>query len=307
MTDITVALRAVFGPRLKENEPLAKYVNFRIGGPARWVVEAKTEGEIVEALRIAKDAGVPTFILGGGSNTLPSDQGFDGLVVKIALRSFSITPSSQEGAGGSLVRADAGAMSAGLARATAEAGLAGLEWMISLPGTVGGAVRGNAGCFGGEVKDNLVSARILRGGQITDVSAADCAFGYRDSAFKRTDDVILSATFALSPGIPTVLKAKMEEQLAKRKASQPTNAGSAGCVFKNPPGQSAGRLVDEAALKGQTIGDAEISTAHGNFIVNKGHATADQVVQLVALAKTRVRDRFGIQLQEEIQYLGFGS
>lgn len=299
MTDLTDALRAVFGARLKENEPLAKYVNFRIGGPARWLVEAKTEREVAEALRLAKEAGVPTFILGGGSNTLPSDQGFAGLVVKIALRSFDIN--------GTTVRADAGAMSAGLARATAEAGLAGLEWMISLPGTVGGAVRGNAGCFGGEVKDNLVSARILRSGRITEVSAADCAFGYRDSAFKRSDDVILSATFALAPGIPSVLKAKMEEQLAKRKASQPTNAGSAGCVFKNPPGQSAGRLVDEAELKGQTIGDAEISQAHGNFIVNKGRATADQVVQLVALAKTRVRDRFGIQLHEEIQYLGFGS
>lgn len=307
MTDLTAALRSLFGTRLKENEPLAKYVNFRIGGPARWLIEAKNEDEIAAALQLAKQGSVPVFILGGGSNTLPSDQGFNGLVIKIAMRVFSITPSSQEGGGGSLVRADAGAMSAGLARATAEAGLAGLEWMISLPGTVGGAVRGNAGCFGGEVKDNLVSARILRGGRIIDVSAADCAFGYRDSAFKRTDDVILSATFSLSPGSPSVLKAKMEEQLAKRKASQPTNAGSAGCVFKNPEGFSAGKLVDEVGLKGQRVGDAEISTAHGNFIVNRGKATADQVIQLVALAKSRVRDLRGIQLQEEIQYLGFGS
>lgn len=299
MTDLTTALRGIFGARLKEHEPLAKYVNFRIGGPARWLVEAKTEEEIGTAVQLAKEAKVLVFILGGGSNTLPSDQGFQGLVIKIAMRVFAIN--------GTMVRADAGTMSAGLARATAEAGLAGLEWMISLPGTIGGAVRGNAGCFGGEMKDNVVAVRILRGGRIKDLSAADCAFGYRDSAFKHSDDIILSATFALSPGIPAVLKAKMEDQLAKRKASQPTNAGSAGCVFKNPEGFSAGKLVDEAGLKGQHIGDAEISTAHGNFIVNRGAATADQVVQLVALAKSRVRDLRGIQLQEEIQYLGFGS
>lgn len=299
MTDLTSALRDIFGARLKENEPLAKYVNFRIGGPARWLVEAKTEEEITTAVQLAQEADVPVFILGGGSNTLPSDQGFNGLVIKIALRSFAIN--------GTMVRADAGVMSAGLARATAEAGLAGLEWMISLPGTIGGAVRGNAGCFGGEVKDNVVAVRILRNGRIRDVSAADSAFGYRDSAFKHSDDIILSATFALSPGIPSVLKAKMDEQLAARKASQPTNAGSAGCIFKNPEGNSAGRLVDQAGLKGQKIGDAEISPVHGNFIVNLGHATADQVVQLVALAKTRVRNHAGIQLQEEIQYLGFGS
>ncbi len=298
MTDLTSALRETFGARLKENEPLAKYVNFRIGGPARWLVEAKTEEELMTAVQRTKDAGAAYFVLGGGSNTLPSDQGFDGLVIKVALRSFEID--------GTTVRADAGVMSAMLARVTAETGLAGLEWMISLPGTVGGAVRGNAGCFGGEVKDNLVSARVLRNGSVVEVPAQDCAFAYRDSAFKHTDDIVLSATFHLQPGDKDALKAKMEEQLAKRKASQPSNAGSAGCVFKNPDGHSAGKLVDEAGLKGQRIGDAEISPVHGNFIVNRGHATADQVVQLVALAKTRVRNQTGIQLHEEIQYLGFG-
>lgn len=319
MADITQPLRDLFGDRLKLNELMSKHTNFRIGGPARWFVETKTEEEIVQALAIAKQAGVPAFILGGGSNTLVSDAGFDGLVVKIALRGFTID--------GTTVTADAGVMSAALARATADAGLAGLEWMISLPGTVGGAVRGNAGCFGGETKDLLAFVRVLRDGVAVDVPAPADGFGYRESPFKHSADIVLRATFALKPGDTADLKRRMEEQLAKRKADQPTNAGSAGCVFKNyeiadtveltrlgseiPEDMahrrrvSAGWLVEQADMKGQKIGQAQVSPVHGNFIVNLGGATADDVMQLIAMAKTRVRNRFGIQLREEIQYLGF--
>ncbi len=319
MPDLTQPLRDLFGARLKLDEPMSRHTHFRIGGPARWFVEAKTEEEIVRALASAKEAGVPTFVLGGGSNTLVSDQGFGGLVVQVAMRGISID--------GTTVTAGAGVPSAALARSTADAGLEGLEWMITLPGTVGGAVHGNAGCFGGETKDRLSSVRLLRDGSIIDVAPSALAFGYRDSALKHSSDVVLRATFVLRAGDASLLRRRMEDQLAARKETQPLNAGSAGCVFKNcgirddaeasrlageiPEAMrsarrvSAGWLVEQADLKGKKIGRAQISPAHGNFIVNLGGATAEEVVQLVAVAKTRVRDRFGLQLREEIQYLGF--
>jgi UDP-N-acetylmuramate dehydrogenase len=321
MTDITGSLKIIFGPRLKENEPMAKYTNFRIGGAARWLAEARSEDEIRGALRVAKENGVPVFVLGGGSNTLANDKGFDGLVVKVAMRATRIE--------GTRVHAEAGVLSAGLARTTGEAGLAGLEWAISLPGTVGGGVRGNAGCYGGEMGDRLVSARVLRDGQIVEMSKADFQFAYRESALKHSQDIVLSADFELEPGDPKELKTKMEGFLAKRKASQPLYAGSAGCIFKNyevkdeaelsrlkqeadiPEAMladkriSAGWIIDQLDLKGKTVGGAQISPEHGNFVINTGNATASDVVQLIAIVKTAARDRFGIQLQEEVQYLGF--
>ncbi len=319
MTDITSRLRDLFGERLTLNEPLSMHTNFRIGGPARWFVEAKTELEIMEAVRLARAADMPYVVLGGGSNVLVADRGCEALVVKVALRSFSIE--------GMRVIADAGVMSAALARATAHAGLAGFEWAISLPGTIGGAVRGNAGCFGREMKDVVTTVRLLRDGQVVDAPASRLAFGYRMSVFKRTDDVILQATLHLESGNAVDLRKSMAEQLTRRKAEQPMNVGSAGCIFKNylivsdkeaarlapeiPEPMlrarrvSAGWLIEQADVKGKKIGRAQVSPVHGNFIVNLGGAKADEVVQLIAFVKTRVRDRLGIQLQEEIHYLGF--
>lgn len=315
-------LRAIFGDRLKLNEPLAKHTNFRLGGPAKFFIEAKTQDELVQAVQLAKQNNVPYFIMGGGSNVLASDEGFDGLVIKMAMREFKIE--------GETVTADAGVMSAALARATAEAGLAGFEWAIGLPGTVGGAVRGNAGCFGGETKDAVKSVKVLKNGEVTEMSNADLKFGYRDSAIKWDEDiVILSVQLVLSPGNPIELKQRMQDILAKRQNSQPQGASSAGCIFKNyeiaddadlqrirekldiPEEMiqarrvSAGWIIDQAGLKGKQIGDAQISPEHGNFIVNLGNATASDIMQLISAAKMAVRDRFGIQLMEEVQYLGF--
>ena len=319
MFDTTQPLRDRFGDRLKLGEPLSRHTNFRIGGPARWFVEVKNEEEILAAVMISKMGEVPLLILGGGSNVLASDLGFDGLVIKIALRLFAIE--------GTKVIADAGVISSALARATVEAGLEGFEWAVSLPGTIGGAVRGNAGCFGGELKDSIVSVRVLREGTVQEVPGEACALGYRDSIFKKNADIILQATLQLKSGNTKLLKTRMEDQLAKRKLSQPTNGGSAGCIFQNyhidstteltrlasdiPETMakarvvSAGWLVEQADVKGQTIGQAQISPVHGNFIVNLGGATADDVSQLIALAKTRVRNRFGIQLMEEVERVGF--
>lgn len=318
---------------LKENEPLSKHTNFRIGGNARWFVEARSEDELRDAIAFAEEKGVGFCVMGGGANTLANDEGFGGVVIQMAMRTIQIGPNRPMGPigplGPILVTAGAGAMSAAVARQTADAGLKGMEWAISLPGTIGGAVRGNAGCFGGEMGDVVSSVHVLRDGETVEVGRDDLRFAYRESAIKHSSDIILSVTMELQPGDRDELRAKLDETLAKRKASQPLYGGSAGCVFKNFDATdeelqrietkgdilthemrasrriSAGWIIDKLGLKGTRIGDAKISEEHGNFIVNLGSATASDVVQLIALVKTRARNEFGIQLQEEVQYLGF--
>lgn len=318
---MTEFLRQIVGSRVLENEPLSKHTNFRIGGPAKWLVEVRSVRALQEVIEVVKANKVPYVVFGGGSNTLASDTGFDGVVIKIAMRTYEIH--------GTRVFVQAGVLSSALARATANAGLKGLTWSVSLPGTVGGGVRGNAGCFGGEMKDHLVSVEVLRGGEVEKVNKEDLGFGYRESVLKHTDDIVLSATFELEEGDARELKAELDDKLMKRKSSQPLYAGSAGCLFKNYeihdeaelqrlsqkldiPAEmksarrlSAGWLIDQLDLKGKQIGQAKISDKHGNFLVNLGSATADEVVQLIALIKTRARNELGIQLDEEVAYLGF--
>lgn len=314
-------LEEIVSSRLLEDESMSKHTNFRIGGSAKWFVEVRTVEELQRVLVLAKEHNLPTFVFGGGSNMLVSDKGFDGIAIKMAMRVYDIQ--------GTRVRADAGVLSSALARATANAGLKGLTWAISLPGTVGGGVRGNAGCFGGEMKDFLVGVEVLRGGKVERLTKDQLAFGYRESAIKHSDDIVLSATFELEEGNAQELRAELDDKLMKRKNSQPLDAGSAGCLFKNfeihdekelqrlsekfdIPSEmksarrlSAGWLIDKLGLKGMQIGGAKVSEVHGNFVVNTGSATADEVVQLIALVKTRARNEFGIQLQEEVQYVGF--
>ena len=202
--DITEQLVAIFGDRLKVNEPMSKHTNFRIGGPARWFAEVKSAEELSRAMKVLKENRFANanesananqfayYILGAGSNTLVSDEGVTGIVLQMAMRDVAIQ--------GTTVVAGAGAISAGLARQTAEAGLAGFEWAISLPGTVGGAVRGNAGCFGGEMKDVVRSVHVWRDDQILELGLNDLAFAYRDSAIKHSNDIIIDATLELRPG-----------------------------------------------------------------------------------------------------------
>ncbi len=312
-------LKQLFGDRFKQDEPMAKYTNFRIGGPAKYFVEVKTVEELKQVIQLANEYQTRYFVFGGGSNMFVADSGFDGIAIKMAMRGTVID--------GNRMKAEAGVLSAGLARATAKAGLAGFTWAISLPGTIGGAVRGNAGCFGGEIKDNLVEAELLRDGEVVTVPVSELQLGYRESALKHSNDILLLATFEFQLGDPEILLAELDTKLASRKASQPLDAGSAGCTFKNYEISSdedlqrialkldlpvevgaarripAGWLIDKAELKGFQIGDAQVSERHGNFIVNKGHATADQVNQVISVIKTRLRDQYGIQLTEEVQYI----
>ncbi|MDQ5952217.1 MAG: UDP-N-acetylenolpyruvoylglucosamine reductase [Patescibacteria group bacterium] len=317
-------LKERFGAQYKDNESLAKHVNFRIGGPAKYFVEARSTQDLIDAVKIAQEYALPYFILGGGSNTLVADEGYQGLVIKAANRNTRYE--------GDLVTAEAGVISATVARGSADKGLRGFEWAVSLPGTIGGAVRGNAGCFGGEVKDNLVSVKLLRDGEVIDVPAADMHYGYRHSVLKESgheQDVILEATFKLTPGDRTEALALIEKNLAGRKASQPLGSSSAGCMFKNYEYSSdeeiqkiiskveipqamkdmhrlgAGWIIDQLGLKGTKMGEAQIAPQHGNFLLNVGHASARDIVTLISFVKTRARDEFGVQLHEEVQYLGF--
>ncbi len=326
MSNLAEQLTARFGAQYKEHESLAKHVNFRIGGPAKYFVEARSSDEIVAAVKIAEACEMPYFVLGGGSNTLVSDEGYNGLVIKAANRKSTIT--------GDRVTAEAGVISATVARSTANAGLRGFEWAVSLPGTIGGAVRGNAGCFGGEVKDNLESVKILRHGEVIELTNTDLQFGYRHSLLKTAGhehDIVLEATFKLTPGDKAEALALIDKNLAGRKASQPLGSSSAGCMFKNFEYDSAddvaklakeveipeamqklhrlgaGWIIDQLGLKGFQMGEAKIAPEHGNFLLNVGHATASDIVALISYVKMKARDEFGIQLHEEVQYLGFGS
>lgn len=318
-------IKELFGGRLKEKEPLAKHVNIRIGGPADFYFEAKSSEEIEKAIGACLADGLPFVVFGGGSNTLPSDEGFRGLVIQAANRGWEID--------GTRVYAEAGVPSAFLARKTAETGLTGLEWAISLPGTIGGAVRGNAGCFGGETKDVIASVDALRvvDGKLERVTYAptDCQFGYRESAFKKNADVVLDVEFELTSAPKDECLARLDAVLSQRKLEQPSASPSAGCMFKNfEYGNEAdiaklrerldvpkaflkarripaGWLIEQADLKGECIGGAQVSQKHGNFLVNLGNATASDVLQLISLIKMRIRDEYGVQLEEEVQLLGF--
>jgi UDP-N-acetylmuramate dehydrogenase len=311
-----------FGGQFKENEPLAKHVNMKIGGPAKFFVEAKISQDIVDAVSLAKENGIEFFILGGGSNTLVADEGYSGLVIKAANRNVRIE--------GNRVIAEAGVISALVARKSAEAGLRGFEWAVSLPGTIGGAVRGNAGCFGGETVDTLESVKLLRNGEIIDVPAKEMKLTYRNSVLKQpgNQDVVLEATFKLTPGDRAEALAQIDKNLDGRKKTQPLGAASAGCMFKNfefnVPSDvrkieetihvpvemfarkriAAGWIIDQLGLKGTRVGDAMVSEQHGNFLMNMGHATAKEIKDLISQVKAKVKERYGIELHEEVQYLG---
>ncbi|MCC7353247.1 MAG: UDP-N-acetylmuramate dehydrogenase [Anaerolineae bacterium] len=291
----------MFGERLLANEPLARHTTFRIGGPAEWFLAAETSEELAQAVRLAKAHQIPFFILGGGSNILVADAGVPGLVIAVRCRQVEVR---SEG----LVYAEAGAALAGLARTAIRAGLGGLEWAVSVPGTVGGAVIGNAGAHGGCMADSLETAILLApDGEVVRRPVDGLDYRYRHSRLKAQSGdeayIVLAAEFRLSPAPVAELEARAERFLAQRRATQPTEA-SVGSIFKNPPGDYAGRLIEAAGLKGHRVGQAQISPVHANFIVNLGGATAAEVWNLIQLARETVRQRFGVYLEWEILPVG---
>lgn len=300
-------MRERFGAeRVRAGVPLAQYTTFKVGGPAEWFFEARTSAEILDALRLAHASGVGVTLLGGGSNVLIGDRGVPGLVMRP--RGGGI-----EQIDGERVRADAAITINGLVRWTVQRGIAGLEAWAGTPGTVGGAIFGNAH-FGGRLIGELVDSVRLAGldASTRDLPREEMEFGYDRSRLQKTGEVLLSAVFRVSTGDPAALRSVARQSLAYRKKTQPLDTPSAGCIFQNPdrakvPADipaSAGALVDRAGLKGAAHGDARVSPTHGNFIVNEGHATAADIRALIDMCRARVRERFGVTLQEEIVYLG---
>jgi len=296
------SLRDEFGDRVAFAVPLARFTAARIGGPVEALLTVESVAVLSRAVGFLWDAGIPFRVLGAGSNVLVSDDGLQGVVVlnKARENRFLETEDPPQ------VWAASGVNFGALARAAASRGLSGLEWAAGIPGTIGGAVVGNAGAHGGDMAGTLVWTDLLRRGRgVVRREVSELDYGYRRSNLKRSSEevVVLAAQLRLERALPEEIEARMARFLAQRKQTQPPGA-SMGSMFVNPPGDFAGRLIDRAGLKGTRIGDAEISPLHGNFFINRGAASAEDVLRLLDLARRTVSQELGVRLELEIELLG---
>jgi UDP-N-acetylmuramate dehydrogenase len=321
---VAADLRVRLGVRVRLDEPLAPHTTMRVGGPADLLAVAHDVAELAEIVRFARSGAIPYVVLGRGSDLVVSDLGIRGMVVLCRAEGHRIE--------GELLVADAGLPMARAAMLGQRAGLAGLEFGLAIPGTVGGAIWANAGAHGADVAAVLQSATILRAdGTEAFETASDLGLAYRDSRLKQapaggaptaglaarsaglaarsaapsgTSDLVLAATFRLSPESPAIIKGRLDEIRRWRREHQPIGLASAGSVFRNPDGDSAGRLIDACGLKGRRVGGAAISDKHANFIINDRGATAADVRHLAEVARAAVATRFGIELVYEVQFVG---
>lgn len=294
-------LTELFGEKLQEHVPLGKYTAARVGGTADAMLVVNDAAELAEAVKQCWGNQIPFFLLGSGANVLVSDQGVRGLVILNHAHLVRVDAHAAP-----TVWAESGANLGAIARQIALRGLSGLEWAVSIPGTVGGAVYGNAGAHGCDVAGSLLMAEILHPDQgIVNVTNPEMAYTYRSSALKRGElsGVILGARFALQQSTAEQVKATMAEFTARRKQTQPPGA-SLGSMFKNPPNDYAGRLIEDSGLKGKRIGGVMVSPQHANFFVNDEQATARDYRQLVELVQKTVASKQGVKLELEIEFIG---
>jgi len=293
-------LRAKFGDKARENVPLAPFTSARIGGPADILLTADTSAELARMVKFLWKHELPFTMLGGGSNVLVSDRGVRGVVILNRAKGVKFHLGDQPS-----VTAESGVVFSNLANRCASKGLAGLEWAATVPGTVGGAVYGNAGAFGGDMAGNLIHAELLTEHGKETFTVEQMGYGYRTSILKRGElkAVVLSAELALKNSTKEEVTVKIQQFSAHRKATQPPGA-SMGSMFKNPPGDYAGRLIEAAGLKGARIGNAEISPLHGNFFINHANTRAEDIRALILLAQQTVKEKFGIELELEIELIG---
>jgi UDP-N-acetylmuramate dehydrogenase len=291
---------ATLGDRVLVNEPMSLHTSFRIGGPADLYAVATSAQELVELVSLAREHDVPYLSIGQGTNVLVADEGIRGLVIENGGREVWFE-------NGAVLYAESGALLRDLARESARRGLGGLEWAVGIPGSVGGAIVGNAGAYGGYVGDVARKVTMLAAdGTVRELSAKEMGFGYRTSRFKGTQgrqEVILSAEFALRPQPAQALAEKMADYTRRREASQPTEP-SVGSIFKRTKQYPAGFLIEQAGLKGTRIGGAQIAPKHANFIVNLGGARAADVKALIDLAQEQIREQFSMKLELEIELIG---
>jgi UDP-N-acetylmuramate dehydrogenase len=285
-------------PSAKFDEPMKRYTAWKIGGPADALLEPKDIEDLIDAVSKARDHGVPVTVLGGGTNVLVRDGGIRGLTIRLAkaLTGIEIEDLS--------VTAEAGVLYPVLANATAGRGLAGLEFATGIPGTVGGAVYMNAGAYGSDTKAALDWADVFRDGSVMRMDNPSLRLSYRCSILHEHPDwVVLRAGYTLEPGDADELKARIKEFRAQRMNGSPSKP-SCGSTFKRPEGDFPGRVIEAAGLKGTRVGQIEVSPVHANYLTNLGGGTADEALELIELVKEKVRERMGIELEEEVRVVG---
>ncbi len=315
-------MNSITSIQVKKREPLAPFTTFKIGGTAKYFAAANSVEELKQLIEAAQKENLPVFILGGGSNILISDKGFDGLVIKIKMAKIEVE--------NNLLKVEAGALLSQAVKTALANNLAGLEWATDIPGTIGGAIHGNAGAYGQAISDNLELISVWRNGKIENLKKEECGFDYRQSIFNQEGnrDIIISAVLRLAPGEAKEAAAKTKEIIAERR-QRIASGFSAGSVFKNIKLSAeemaefknkfstlpekfvdyqkipAGWLIEQCGLKGKSVGGAKVSEKHAGMIINFNHATAEDVIMLISIIKQKVRTQFGLQLMEEIECVGF--
>ncbi len=281
------------------DEPMKNHTTFKIGGPADIFLMPKTEEQIANVIKVAKENSFPVFILGNGSNVLVGDKGIRGAVLCLYKNLNCLEVSGDE------IYAGAGILLSAASLVAANSGLSGLEFASGIPGTIGGAVYMNAGAYGPEMKDVIVSVRCMDGdGNILELKNEECEFSYRHSRFTNSEMVILGCKMKLQHGDVDEIRAKISDLTKRRVTKQPVEKPSAGSTFKRPEGYFAGTLIEEAGLKGKRCGGAEVSEKHAGFIINTGNATAKDVLALIEFVKKTVYDKNGVMLEPEVKLVG---
>lgn len=284
------------------NEPMAKHTTFRVGGPCDLLLQPETEQELIQAVQRCQQEGTPYYIIGNGSNLLVTDAGIRGTVIEIAGNLANVEPIAEKP---HCLRAQAGILLSKLARTAYQMGLSGLEFASGIPGTLGGGVFMNAGAYGGELSQVIVETRYYdqAANQVLTLTGAEQDFSYRHSIFQQNQGIILESVLQLQPGDKAEMKAKMDDFSLRRKTKQPLEYPSAGSTFKRPEGYFAGKLIEDAGLRGYTVGGAQVSEKHCGFVINKGNATADDILRLIDYVKQEVLRQFGVELEEEVRIL----
>ena len=281
------------------DEPMSRHTTFRVGGPADFFVTPKTKEDVRDVIRVCKEVGMPYYIIGNGSNLLVSDAGYRGVIVQIYKEMNEVKVE------GDLVKAQAGALLSGIAAKALGAELSGFEFASGIPGTIGGACVMNAGAYGGEMKDVLESVTVLTGeGKIIELGRNELELGYRTSVIAKEGYIVLGAVLKLERGDGEKIKTYMDELKEKRVTKQPLEYPSAGSTFKRPEGYFAGKLIEDAGLRGFQVGGAQVSEKHCGFVINRDHATAADIMELMRQVQIRVKENSGVDLEPEVKRLG---
>ena len=285
--------------RIYIDEPMSCHTTFRVGGMADFFVTPKNANEVKDAIEICREEGMPYYIIGNGSNLLVSDKGYRGVIVQIYKEMNEITVEDGK------VKAQAGALLSGIAAKALAAELTGFEFASGIPGTIGGACVMNAGAYGGEMKDVLESVTVLTGeGEIIELGCNELELGYRTSVIAKKGYIVLGAVMKLEHGDAVNIKAYMDELKEKRVTKQPLEYPSAGSTFKRPEGHFAGKLIEDAGLRGFQVGGAQVSEKHCGFVINRDHATAADIMELMRQVQMRVKENSGVDLEPEVKRLG---